>query len=162
MLQRKVPFLIQKFIFHILDLYTGQRPFGIFPKVHPILQRHLSLTDTYVWLINPKFHTLCDFDNFVRIVNNQPTPSNWGKEPVVIKRSRSHRLTISIFFCLFCISHHLLDIILFNLRDGFTRKNCCSFRFCSNEGGGAAQNFWHLFMSAFLVNRKRLFPRKCQ
>ena len=55
------------------------------------------------------------FHNFGRIVNNQPTPSNWDLEPVVMKRSRSHRLTILSFFCLFCISQQLLDINLFIL-----------------------------------------------
>ena len=88
---------------------------GIFPKNYPLWQRHLSLTVTHVWSINTKFQTLCDFDNFVRIVNNQPTPSNWDIEPVVMKRSRSHRLTILSFFCLFCISQQLLDINLFIL-----------------------------------------------
>ena len=51
----------------------------------------------------------------MRILNNQPTPSNWDLEPVVMKRSRSHRLTILSFFCLFCISQQLLDINLFIL-----------------------------------------------
>ena len=33
---------------------------------------------------------------------------------------------------------HLLSLLL---RDGFTRKNCCSFGFCPNEGGGPCPNF---------------------
>ena len=42
------------------------------------------------------------------------------------------------------------------VRDSFMRKNCCSFGVCPNEGGGgSAQFFWHLFISAFLVNKRR-------
>ena len=35
-------------------------------------------------------------------------------------------------------------------------KSCCSFGFCPNEGGGrrALSNFWHLFITAFLVNKR--------
>ena len=29
-------------------------------------------------------------------------------------------------------------------------------------GGGAAQIFWHLFISAFLVDKRSLFPPNCQ
>ena len=42
------------------------------------------------------------------------------------------------------------------------KKNCCSFGFCPNEGGGGAQICWHLFISAFLVNKRGLFLPKCQ
>ena len=50
------------------------------------------------------------------------------------------------------------------IRDGFMRKKCCSFGFgfCPDEGGGAAQFFWHLFISAFLVDKRSLFPPNCQ
>ena len=34
---------------------------------------------------------------------------------------------------------------------GFAKKNCCSFGFCLNEGGGPAQIFCHLFIGAFLA-----------
>ena len=45
------------------------------------------------------------------------------------------------------------------IRDGFPRTNCWSFGFCPNEGGGGpAQIFRHLFISAFLVNKRGLFP----
>ena len=30
------------------------------------------------------------------------------------------------------------------------------------EGEGPAQIFWHLFISAFLVNKRSLIPPKCQ
>ena len=30
------------------------------------------------------------------------------------------------------------------------------------EGEGPIQIFWHLFISAFFVNKRRLFPPKCQ
>ena len=41
---------------------------------------------------------------------------------------------------------HLLSLLL---RDGFTRKNCCSFGFCPNERGeGPAQFFCPPFISA--------------
>jgi len=44
-------------------------------------------------------------------------------------------------------------------RDGFPRKKRCSFGFCQNEvGEGFAQIFCHLFISAFLVNKRSLFP----
>ena len=36
----------------------------------------------------------------------------------------------------------------------FPEKNCCSFGFCPNKGGGPC----HLFISAFLVNKRSLFP----
>ena len=39
------------------------------------------------------------------------------------------------------------------------KKSCCSYGFCSHEGGeGPAQIFCHLFISAFLVNKSSLFP----
>ena len=37
-----------------------------------------------------------------------------------------------------------------------------SFGFCPNEGGGLCPNFCHLFISAFLVNKRSLYPPKCQ
>ena len=40
-------------------------------------------------------------------------------------------------------------------------KSCCSFGFCPNEGGGLL-DFWHLFITAFFVNKSSLFPPKCQ
>ena len=48
------------------------------------------------------------------------------------------------------------------LRDGLPKKVAVLLDFVQMRGGRALQNFWHLFMSAFLVNRKRLFPPKCQ
>ena len=51
---------------------------------------------------------------------------------------------------------------IYLIMDVLLRKNICSFRFCPNEGGGAAQGFWHLFISAFLVNKSSLFSPKCQ
>ena len=39
-------------------------------------------------------------------------------------------------------------------------KNCCSFGFCPNQGGGAAQIFCHIFISVFLANKRSLFPPK--
>ena len=42
------------------------------------------------------------------------------------------------------------------------KKGCCSFGFCTNEGGSPAPIFCHLFISAFLVNKMSLFPPKCQ
>ena len=48
-------------------------------------------------------------------------------------------------------------------RGRFHEKRCCSFGFCPNEGGeGPAPIFCHLFINAFLVNRRGLFPPKCQ
>ena len=32
------------------------------------------------------------------------------------------------------------------LRDGFTKKSCCSFGFCPNEGGGVLPNFFATFL----------------
>ena len=51
-----------------------------------------------------------------------------------------------------------------NTNKGFPNKSCCSFGFFPNEGGGEfpAQIFWHLFISAFLVNKRSLFPPRCQ
>ena len=43
-----------------------------------------------------------------------------------------------------------------------SRQKTAVFEFCPNEGGGAAQFFWHLFISALLVNKRSLFPPKCQ
>ena len=40
-------------------------------------------------------------------------------------------------------------------------KNCSSFGFCPNEGGSLPK-FRHLFISAFLVNKRSLFPPNCQ
>ena len=42
------------------------------------------------------------------------------------------------------------------------KKSCCSFGFCPNEGGGPCPIFFHLFISAFLVNKRSPFPPKCQ
>ena len=47
------------------------------------------------------------------------------------------------------------------VRDGFTRKNRCSFGFCPMEGG-LCPNFLAPFISTFLVNKKSLLPPKCQ
>ena len=44
------------------------------------------------------------------------------------------------------------------LKDGFPRKNCCSFGFCPIERGGGPANFF----CAFLVNKRNLFPPKGQ
>ena len=52
--------------------------------------------------------------------------------------------------------------IKWSLRDVLLRKNCSSFGFCPNEGGGTAQFFLHLFISAFLVNEMSLYLSKCQ
>ena len=41
-------------------------------------------------------------------------------------------------------------------------KNCCPLGFCPNEGGGPAQFSCHIFISAFLVNKRSLFPPKAQ
>ena len=51
----------------------------------------------------------------------------------------------------------------YSLREGFTKKSCCFFGFCPNEGGGGpCPIFFHLFTNAFLVNKRSLFPPKCQ
>ena len=40
-----------------------------------------------------------------------------------------------------------------SIREGLTRKTCCSFGFCPNEWGvGPAHIFCHIFRSVFLVN----------
>ena len=46
----------------------------------------------------------------------------------------------------------------------YHKKSSFSFGFCPHEGGGEgpAQIFWHLFISAFLANKRSLFPPKCQ
>ena len=51
-----------------------------------------------------------------------------------------------------------------DLREDIPKKCCCSFGFCPNEGQGEgpAQIFCHLFISVFLVNKRSLFPPKCQ
>ena len=49
------------------------------------------------------------------------------------------------------------------LRNGFTKKVAALLDFVQMRGGaGAAQNFRHLFISEFLVNKRSLFPPKCQ
>ena len=49
-----------------------------------------------------------------------------------------------------------------HVREKVTKKGCCSFGCYPNEGGGPAQIFYHLFISAFLVNKSSLFPPKWQ
>ena len=44
----------------------------------------------------------------------------------------------------------------------FHEKMYLFFWILSKWGGGALPNFCHLFISAFLVNKKSLFPQKCQ
>ena len=34
--------------------------------------------------------------------------------------------------------------------------------FPNEGGGGPCPNFWHIFISAFLVDKRSLFPPKCQ
>ena len=48
--------------------------------------------------------------------------------------------------------------------EGVTKKSCCSFGCCPNqgEGEGPAQIFCHIFISVFLINKRSLFPSKCQ
>ena len=44
-----------------------------------------------------------------------------------------------------------------------SRKNVAVLLdFVQMRGGGPAQIFCHLFISAFLVNKRSLFPPKCQ
>ena len=55
-----------------------------------------------------------------------------------------------------------IDLVMI-LREGFTKKSCCSFGFCPNEVGGKGGDcpiFCYLFISAFLVNKMSLFPPK--
>ena len=48
-----------------------------------------------------------------------------------------------------------------NIKDGFPRKTAILLDFVQMRGeGGPAQIFWHLFISAFLVNKMNLFPPK--
>ena len=55
------------------------------------------------------------------------------------------------------------DIWLVCKRESFPKKRWCSFGFCPNEGGGGTcPFFWHLFISAFYVNKRSLFLPKCQ
>ena len=51
------------------------------------------------------------------------------------------------------------------LREEVNRKKTFSFGHCPNDGGGGLpmpEFFGPLFRSAFLVNKKSLFPQKCQ
>ena len=59
------------------------------------------------------------------------------------------------------IKHKIIDALV---KESFTKKSCFSFGFFPNEGrrGGALPNFCHLFISAFLVNKRSLFPPKFQ
>ena len=52
-----------------------------------------------------------------------------------------------------------------NVREGVNGKKTFSFGHCPNDGGGGLpmpEFFGPLFRSAFLVNKKSLFPQKCQ
>ena len=50
-----------------------------------------------------------------------------------------------------------------DIRNVLLRKNSCSFGFCSNEGGeGPCPIFFAPFHKYILVNRRSLFPPKCQ
>ena len=69
------------------------------------------------------------------------------------------RITNTITVILSCIRSHQINCKYYHtnsisniitLRDGLKRKNCCSFVYCPNEG--------HLFISAFLINKRSLFP----
>ena len=53
-------------------------------------------------------------------------------------------------------------VVTRSIREGFRKKSRCSFGICLNEGGSPAQTFCHLFMSAFLGNKRNVFPPKCQ
>ena len=46
-------------------------------------------------------------------------------------------------------------------REGFTKKVAVLLDFFQMRGG-PAQFFWHLFISALLVNKRSRFPAKCQ
>ena len=46
-------------------------------------------------------------------------------------------------------------------REGFTKKVAVLLDFFQMRGG-PAQFFWHLFISALLVNKRSQFPAKCQ
>ena len=51
------------------------------------------------------------------------------------------------------------------LREDLNLKKTFSFGHCPNDGGGGLpmpKFFGPLFRSAFLVNKKSLFPQKCQ
>ena len=65
-------------------------------------------------------------------------------------------------FCIWCNIY--LCKWAYPVRGVLTKKNCCSFGFCANDGWGKgpAQIFCHPFISAFLVNKRSLFPPKCQ
>ena len=48
-------------------------------------------------------------------------------------------------------------------KDSSQKYMSCSSGFFPNEGGGGCcPIFWHIFISAFLVNKRSLFPPKCQ
>ena len=55
-------------------------------------------------------------------------------------------------------------LILLGIKGWLHDKSCSSFGFFPNEGRGEgpAQIFCHLFMNAFWVNKRSLFPPKCQ
>ena len=50
------------------------------------------------------------------------------------------------------------------LREGFPKKVAVLLDFVEmrGRGEGPAQIFCHLFISAFLVNERSLFPQKCR
>ena len=48
-------------------------------------------------------------------------------------------------------------------RIGNGNGTCCFLDFVQMRGGGCpCPNFWHLFLSAFLVNNRSLLPPECQ
>ena len=50
-----------------------------------------------------------------------------------------------------------------SLRDGLPKKVAVLLDFVQLRGGeGPAQIFWHIFISAFLVNKRSFFHPKCQ
>ena len=75
---------------------------------------------------------------------------NWNNNHI-----KAALLIASMFDCFF-----IPKVLVVMVREGFTKKSSCYFGFCPNEGGGGPYpNFWHLFISAFLVNISSKMPR---
>ena len=103
---------------------------------------------------NPRYWKKYKYQQKSKNINENRCEKGWCVWMVEFLPSALSRSGISFIVGIITIMVTIFIII----RDGFRRKNCCSFGFCPIERGGGPAKFF----CAFLVNKRNLFPPKCQ